>query len=69
MLLLYEILWYTFRLLWSPAPPKLSLYPATIQSHLFPKYMSHKPQQVVDRDGRDSDDQDKVKGQLRLGGK
>lgn len=25
-------------LLWSPAPPKLSLHPATIQSHLFPDY-------------------------------
>ena len=27
-------------LLWSPAPPKLSLHPSTIQSHLFPHYQS-----------------------------
>ena len=27
-------------LLWTPAPPKLSLHPTTIQSHLFPNYHS-----------------------------
>lgn len=31
-------------LLWTPAPPKLSLHPSTIQSHLFPEYQSPTPQ-------------------------
>jgi len=34
-------------LLWSLAPPKLSLFPSTIRDHLFPKYTSPQPKPEV----------------------
>ena len=54
-----------FSLLWSPAAPKLSLYPATIQSHLFPKY--HSPREAQ----RQREEQEEVtfKEQPKLGGR
>ena len=36
----YNLCTFHYSLLWVPAPPKLSLHPSTVQTHLFPDYHS-----------------------------
>jgi len=38
------------RLLWKPAPAKLSLFPSTVKSHLFPHYHGLSTAQTASKD-------------------